>query len=105
MRNAWEDLWGEQLGIAQRTDLVMLSYRHNLWFFRLGLNEFLGRDYSHNKVEKLSALYHAYEQYAHPAKVVSVHVSFTLPFGKIKQSGEQRLNNQDDSSGVLKEIL
>ena len=105
MRNAWKDLWGEQLGIAQRTDLVMLSYRHNLWFFRLGLNEFLGRDYSHNKVEKLSALYHSYEQYAHPAKVVSVHVSFTLPFGKIKQSGKQRLNNQDDSSGVLKEIL
>ena len=102
MRNAWEDLWGEQLGIAQRTDLVMLSYRHNLWFFRLGLNEFLGRDYKCNEYQQLSAYYGYHEYNTAPNGQISLKISYTFPFGRKTESRTQRLQNSDDGDGILK---
>lgn len=103
-RNPFKQQWGEVRTHAQAMDMANLTYRHKHWLCNLILAEWLGRDYSYSKKERLSPVCYSYEQYRHADKIVMLRISYTLPFGKNKPSGKARLNNQDSGEGILRPI-
>ena len=105
IRNQFKLLFGEYVQLAQITDGLVLSYSHKQWLFSIGTNEFLGRDYKCNEYKQLSASYGYHEYNTAPNGQISLKISYTLPFGRKTESRNQRLNNQDNGDGILKQTL
>ena len=102
MSTSQHDLWGETLSRGEALHSFAIGYNHDKFSIQaMILNPFTKR--YEQGVDNLSALA-PNSQLAYStqlSQIVMLNVSFSLGFGKQKNSGRKKINNSDTDSGIM----
>ena len=95
-------LWGETLTREEKLHTIMAGYNTEKWSVSAGVLNPFTKKYD-QEIENLSKLA-PYRQLAYSknlSPMFMVYVSFSLDFGKRKDSQGRRINNKDVDTGIL----
>lgn len=102
MNTSFHDLWGETLSRGEALHSIAIGYNHDKFSIQgMIMNPFTKR--YEQGVDNLSALA-PNSQLAYStqlSQIVMLNVSFSLGFGKQKNSGRKKINNSDTDSGIM----
>lgn len=102
MNTSNHTLWGETLTREEKLHTIMAGYNTEKWSVSAGVLNPFTKKYE-QEIENLSKLA-PYRQLAYSknlSPMFMVNVSFSLDFGKRKDSQGRRINNKDVDTGIL----
>jgi hypothetical protein len=102
METNWNRFYGETLTGGENLHYIVLGYKHKNMSLRLGMNYPFSDNYKQD-TENWSryASYKKSNYLRESSRMLLVRFVYNISFGRKFNSGEKRLNNADDESGVM----